>query len=243
MNALDKALEEEFPVGLQVDLYRLSYLPVDSRFHYNSRNIIVFGKENGNYKVSDPLLEDTTELSYAELTAARYSRGPFAPLGKLFYLKEVPLSFNIDTAIKNGISRACNDMLDIPAPFLGHTGYKFIAKRMRKWPNRLSDDQSAMWIDHFIKRMEGGGTSGSGYRSTYASFLREASQITGNEGFNEMAEEMDDNATLIRELIQIGKEIISSDKEIDHDHLADLLIELSVIEKQTFKKLRKINRR
>src|ERR1035438_5817219 len=60
---LDKKISEGIPVGCQVGVFHLTYFPVEYRFHFNAHNIIVFGKENDQYLISDPVMETTTTLS------------------------------------------------------------------------------------------------------------------------------------------------------------------------------------
>ncbi|MEO6490536.1 MAG: BtrH N-terminal domain-containing protein, partial [Ferruginibacter sp.] len=60
---LDDCLESGQPVGCQVGVFYLTYFPKEYRFHFNAHNIIVYGKEDGRYLVSDPVMETVTSLS------------------------------------------------------------------------------------------------------------------------------------------------------------------------------------
>ena len=51
---LDECLAKGQPVGAQVGVYYLTYFPKEYRFHFNAHNMIVFGKEDGKYLISDP---------------------------------------------------------------------------------------------------------------------------------------------------------------------------------------------
>jgi len=57
MTALDKMLDKGQPVGMLTSVFYLNYLPAAYRFHFNAHNIIVYGKKDGNYLVSDPVME------------------------------------------------------------------------------------------------------------------------------------------------------------------------------------------
>src|ERR1700761_3387604 len=64
--ALKQRLDEGQPVGCQVGVYYLSYFPKEYRFHFNAHNLIVYGKEEDNYLISDPVMETPTSLSSYE---------------------------------------------------------------------------------------------------------------------------------------------------------------------------------
>ena len=81
---LDECLAKGQPVGCQVGVYYLSYFPKEYRFHFNAHNMIVFGKEDDRYLISDPVMETATSLSSYELDRVRFAKGAFAPRGQLY---------------------------------------------------------------------------------------------------------------------------------------------------------------
>src|SRR6201999_4473217 len=86
-NYLKERLEEGHPVGCQVGVYYLSYFPREYRFHFNAHNLIVFGKEDDNYLISDPVMETPTKLTSYELERVRFAKGALAPKGQIYYPK------------------------------------------------------------------------------------------------------------------------------------------------------------
>ena len=90
MAELDKMLDKGQPVGMLTSVFYLNYLPAAYRFHFNAHNIIVFGKENGRYLVSDPVMEYTTEISYEDLVRARFAKGMPEPSGRMYYPVKIP---------------------------------------------------------------------------------------------------------------------------------------------------------
>ena len=52
--ALDDNLAKGIPSGLQVGVFNLPYFPDEYRFHFNAHNLVVYGKEDGKYLISDP---------------------------------------------------------------------------------------------------------------------------------------------------------------------------------------------
>src|SRR6516162_8662124 len=115
---LDKKLDEGVAVGCQVGVYYLPYFPKEYRFHFNAHNLIVFGKEDGKYLISDPIMEHETTMTPYQLERVRFAKGALAPNGQLYFAekKTIITDDTIRQAIKNGIKRNVFDMLRIPGP-------------------------------------------------------------------------------------------------------------------------------
>ena len=132
---LDEKIKENQPVGCQVGVYYLTYFPKEYRFHFNAHNLVVYGKENDEYLISDPVMEDVTRLTSYELQRVRFAKGALAPRGQIYFPeKNVPVtSEQIKKAIVKGIKLNVRDMLHIPGPIAGVNGIKYTAKRIKKW--------------------------------------------------------------------------------------------------------------
>src|ERR1700712_4364381 len=106
------------PVGCQVGVYYLSYFPKEYRFHFNAHNLIVYGKEDDNYLISDPIMENPTTLTSYELERVRFAKGALAPRGQVYFpqnAKEI-IDEQIKKAIISGIKRNIFMMITIPGP-------------------------------------------------------------------------------------------------------------------------------
>src|SRR5690554_7913929 len=124
---LDKLLEQGYDVGCQVGVFNLSYLPVEYRFHFNAHNLVVYGKEQGIYRISDTVMEAPVTLPAPELLKARYAQGLYAPKGHIYYVDAASRREKLDAAllrkaVQRGIKRNVRDMLYIPGPFAGGCG-------------------------------------------------------------------------------------------------------------------------
>src|SRR5690606_4569188 len=82
---LDENLNNNNPVGLQVGVYNLIYFPEEYRFHFNAHNLVVYGKDNDRYLISDPIMEEVTSLTEKELEKVRFAKGAFPPNGHMYY--------------------------------------------------------------------------------------------------------------------------------------------------------------
>ncbi len=181
MNTLDAALEQGIPVGLLAGVYYLSYLPEVYRFHFNAHNLIVYGKENGEYLVSDPVLEDTARIAPEDLMRARFAKGFPEPKGKMYYIESVPKHIDLTKAIISGIKQTCFFMLSPPVPWFGINAIYLLARKLEKYPQKLTPRQCQLYLGNIIRMQEEIGTGGGGFRFLYAAFLQEAAAYLKNE--------------------------------------------------------------
>ncbi len=240
-----ECLEAGRPVGCQVGVYYLTYFPKEYRFHFNAHNIIVFGKEDDQYMISDPVMEMATSLSSYELERVRFAKGAFAPKGQLYYPKEKRevTREQIQKAIRTGIKRNVRDMLYIPGPIAGISGIRFMAKRISKWRDKLGEKKAGSYLAQLVRMQEEIGTGGGGFRFIYGAFLQEAFGYHPD----------------VPELVDISKQFTRSGdiwraaavqsagiykgrigSQADFDVVRDYLFEAAEIEKQAFKALAKI---
>jgi hypothetical protein len=241
---LDLKITEGVPVGCQVGVYNLVYLPVEYRFHFNAHNIIIYGKENGRYLVSDPVMETTTELSAEELDKVRFAKGIFAPKGHIYFPENVgPADTELlKKGIVRGIKRNVRDMLHIPGNIAGVSGIKYTSRKIRKWRDQLGVRRAGFYLAHIVRMMEEIGTGGGGFRFIYSAFLEQSADILKEEKLQLISENFTKAGDLWRssavEMAGIYKGRIT--KQEDFNRLADILLDISETEKQAFKKLSKI---
>ncbi len=95
---LDENLKNNNPVGLQVGVYNLLYFPDEYRFHFNAHNLVVYGKENDTYLISDPVMETVTTLTDKELEKVRFAKGALPPKGHIYYPTDFPKELALEKA-------------------------------------------------------------------------------------------------------------------------------------------------
>lgn len=243
MDALDRNLDQKIPTGMLVGVYHLSYFPDPYRFHFNAHNIVVYGRENDRYLISDPIMEGYESLSYNELMKVRYAKGLFAPKGHMYWAKEVPDKIDLIPAIKKGIEQTCKHMLTIPIPMFGVKGIAFLSKKVRNYPKKLGARRAASFTGQIVRAQEEIGTGGAGFRYMYAAFLQEVAKVTDNEEFRELSFELTEIGDLWREFAIVTGRIVKNRNKIDesYDKAADLLLVISDKEARFFNDLRKLN--
>ncbi len=240
MDALDENLKNGIPTGMLVGVYNLTYFPDPYRFHFNAHNLVVFGKKNNRYLISDPIMEGYESLSYEELLRVRYAKGTFAPKGHMYWAVDIPKEIDIQSAIIKGIKHTCKDMLTIPVPMFGVKGIKFLSKKVRNYPKKLGARKAASYTGQIVRAQEEIGTGGAGFRYMYGAFLQEASVILKNEKLKTLSYEISEIGDLWREFAIITGRIVKNRNKADesYDKAADLLLKISDRETIFFKKLK-----
>jgi len=241
---LEQCLSAGIPTGCQVGVYYLSYFPKEYRFHFNAHNIIVYGKEEDHYLVSDPVMETVTTLSSYELERVRFAKGMLAPKGQLYY----PIKGNIVTddtfrkAIQKGIKRNVRDMLHIPGNIAGVSGIKYTGNKIKKWRDTLGLKTAGIYLAQLVRMQEEIGTGGGGFRFIYAAFLQEAHTFLPDDSLLKASERFTKSGDLWRsaavQASGIYKGRLSS--QSDFNVMSDFLYTIAEIEKTAFRNLSKI---
>ncbi|HTD39075.1 MAG TPA: BtrH N-terminal domain-containing protein [Mucilaginibacter sp.] len=235
---LNDRLQEGHPVGCQVGVYYLSYFPREYRFHFNAHNLIVFGKEDDNYLISDPVMETPTKLTSYELERVRFAKGALAPKGQLYYpqSKSVITDEQIKKAVIIGIKTNVNQMLRIPGSFAGVKGIKYTGKKIKNWRDKLGLQKAGSYLAQLVRMQEEIGTGGGGFRYIYAAFLQEAQAYTQNEELQEISKIFTQSGDLWRtaavHAAGIYKRRLGSQE--DFNQMGDYLIEIAELEKNAF---------
>jgi hypothetical protein len=241
---LDECLRAGIPVGCQVGVYYLTYFPKEYRFHFNAHNIIVFGKEEDQYLISDPVMEQATSLSSYELERVRFAKGPLAPKGQLYFPRERKevTDDQIRKAITTGIKRNVRDMLRIPGNLAGVKGIKFLSKRIRKWKDKMGLHQAGLFLAQLVRMQEEIGTGGGGFRFIYGAFLQQAYAYHPIDELMNVSAEFTKSGDLWRaaaiQSAGIYKGRLTGQQ--DFDAIGDLLLEIAELERNAFESLAKI---
>lgn len=238
---LDENLKNNIPSGLQVGVYHLPYFPDDYRFHFNAHNIVVYGKEDDTYLISDPTMEGTNKLTEKELSRVRFAKGVLAPKGHLYYPISIPRAEDIDwkKAITKSIRKTCNDML-APVPIIGVRGMRMVARAIAKWPKKHGVAKANYYLAQMVRMQEEIGTGGGGFRYIYSAFLQEAGKKLNNPKLLAMSLEMTEIGDLWRDFAVSASRVYKkrSNQEDVYNSLSNDLIHLSNLEEAFFKKLK-----
>ncbi|WP_109098364.1 BtrH N-terminal domain-containing protein [Aquimarina sp. AU58] len=237
---LDENLKKNNPVGLQVGVYNLVYFPDEYRFHFNAHNLVVYGKKEDSYLISDPVMETVTTLTAKELEKVRFAKGAFAPKGHMYYPIDFPKELALEKAIVQGIKQTCREML-APVPIVGVKGIRTVAKLIRKWPKKKGTKVANHYLGQVVRMQEEIGTGGGGFRYIYAAFLQEAGNLLKNDTLIELSTEMTAIGDSWRDFALDASRIYKnrSAKDDAYNDVALQLDDIANREEVFFKKLKK----
>ncbi len=234
--ALDTAVEQGRLVGLQTSVYYLPYFPQEMRFHFNAHNMLVYGKEGDEYRVSDPVFEEPVTLASRHLNKARFVRGPLAPKGLMYWLESVPDTIDYQKVLPAAIGRNVKIMLGAPLPVIGIRGIRFLARKIAKLRTPVHDQR--LLLGHMVRMQEEIGTGGAGFRFVYASFLQEAAELLGDGTLAAASTRMTDAGDLWREFALAVVQQCKKAETPDLGSLSERLLECAESERDVWLMLR-----
>ncbi|MCB0443655.1 MAG: BtrH N-terminal domain-containing protein [Flavobacterium sp.] len=238
--ALEENLKKNIPTGLQVGVYHLTYFPDEYRFHFNAHNLVVYGKTQNQFLISDPVMENVTTLTESELEKVRFAKGALAPKGQMYYPVYIPKDIDWEGAIKKGIKNTCREML-APVPIVGVKGIRTVAKNIPKWAHKKGNKVANHYLAQMVRMQEEIGTGGGGFRFIYAAFLQEAATVLKNDKLFELSKEMTLIGDLWRDFAVNASRVYknrSSQTDV-YNSLSKELLHIADLEKKFFKTLKK----
>ena len=242
MQALDDVIEKGIPVGMLSSVYYLPYFPESYRFHFNAHNLVVFGKQGRDYLVSDPVMDTTTVIDPESLAQARFAKGFPEPKGKMYYPVSVPQQVDFAKPIQEGIKQACYYMLKIPMPQFGVKGIRYLAKRVKKYPEKVGDRRAGLDRGNIIRMQEEIGTGGAGFRFMYAAFLQEAGTLLNNNELKAIGKELTAVGDLWRNFAFSAGRVCKARAAdtVSYNELSNMLLHIADEEEKVFRRLSKV---
>lgn len=238
MRALDRMLDEGRPAGMQTGVFWLPYFPRDMRFQFNGHHVIAYAREGDAYLLSDTVFEDVVRCPAEDLRRARFSKGPLAPRGLLYYIERREPAPDLERAVRAGLRTTASRMLKIPLPLMGVAGIHALARRIAAWPDKLTPHAARSHLANVIRMQEEIGTGGAGFRFMYAAFLDEAAALLGQPALRECAATLSDIGDRWREFAVQGAQLIGrADDALPpaaYGRLADLLHDCARRERALF---------
>lgn len=235
--ALDRLLANGKIVGLQTSVFYLPYFPQDMRFHFNAHNIIVYGKENDEYLISDPVFDKPVRSDKDGLAKARFAKGVFEPRGFLYYPTDISHTASVQKAITKSVKQTVRMMLKTPIPIIGIRGMKYLANKITKLD--IKDKRyTKNFLAHIIRMQEEIGTGGGGFRFMYAAFLKEAADIhPQREIFEESSKLMTEAGDKFREFALLCAKACKNMDLADLGVISEALKSTADAEAAAYKKL------
>jgi hypothetical protein len=244
MDQLKKNIDAGIPTGCQVSVFYLPFLPEVFRFHFNAHNLIVFGYDQDEFHVSDPVMENVCTIQSDDLAKARFAKGVPEPKGRMYYITQKPASFPLEEAIQKGIKQTVFFMKSPPIPWFGVNAIQFLAKKIANYPKKLEPRRAALYLGNIIRMQEEIGTGGAGFRFLYAAFLQEVYEMNNKAGYKELSEEMTAIGDQWRNFAYSAARICKarSSDVIGYGELSQLLLQIYQKEKQFYDRLDQVRK-
>jgi hypothetical protein len=236
MKALDQNIDRGIPTGVQVGTYHLKYFPPEYRLHYNFHNVVVFGRENGVYHISEPIREKTQLLAREDLEKARFAKGAFGPKGKMYYVLDAPKEPDFHKAVRAGIHNTVFRMTKQYFPYIGVRGIRKLARDIQKWPVQYPEEKASMYLLQLVRSIEEFGTGGAGYRYLFDAFLKESGELLQNDSLIRQAKKMSSIADQWRDFTYRSARFIKHREEITdtYSSLSALLMDIAEAESDLY---------
>lgn len=232
-------LEEGKLIGLQTSVYYLPYFPPEMRFHFNAHNLLVYGKDESGFLISDPVFEEAMRVEFDALDKARFAKGVFAPKGACYTIESIPHEIDLAKAIKKSIKHTTGMMLYTFLPWVGIRGMKMMKKAILNLSNHPHKRYPSLYLGHIIRMQEEIGTGGGGFRLMYAAFLFEASEILGRDELKEASSMMGDSGDAWRRFALSASKACKG-SEYSLEEIASKLQEAIDLEEKVYRFLRGI---
>lgn len=232
--ALDAHLAAGRPVGVQSSVFWLPYFPQTMRFHFNAHNLIVYGRDGGDYLISDPVFEHPQRCAAADLAKARFVKGALAPKGLLYYPENVPAAIDYERVVPRAIRKTVNMMLRTPLPIVGLRAIRGLARRIEKLKD--GDPRYArLFVGQIVRMQEEIGTGGGGFRFMYAAFLQEAAERLSSAVLKDASAQMTETGDRWRVFALAGARFVKDKNSTDYPGLSAALHACADREEQTFR--------
>jgi hypothetical protein len=241
-------LDAGVPVAVSVDMFYMKYLPNFLHVHAPFHFILLIGRDDGTYAVSDPYFENTGQVTLEDLRIAWAPNAPLAKDNFLAYVRGVPAEINWKAAVVKAIRRTCKDLVLPPGVrramfFIGVQGMRTYAKKMRQWADRYRGVNLREGIIFNAIGFEDQGTGGAAFRLMYGAFLQEAAALFDNDDLRGLAQRMIEHGQewrkTSRRIIEIAKDIPIHDDEYPAwfaDHGARLNERLAAVSDEFLRK-------
>jgi len=187
-------------------------------------------------------MDHITEIDPKSLAEARFAKGFPAPKGKMYYALSVPGQVSLQKPIKEGIDQACHYMLKLPLPMFGVSGIRYLAKRLKHYPEKVGERKATLYLGNIIRMQEEIGTGGAGFRFMYAAFLQEAADVLKKDELSTLSHDLTRVGDLWRNFaFNAGRVCKSrSANNVSYTELSEMLMQCATEEELVFKRLSKV---
>ncbi len=222
------------PVALQLDCFHLDYF--SNKIHFAGHHVAMVGYEAELAHLVDTRPQGTSvTTSLDSLAKARREKGPMSARNRSATISFDPAGVDLESAIVRGIRANAAEFLNPPIQNLGYRGIKKTAAEIGRWYAASADPRAD--FAHAAMMMERAGTGGALFRNLYRDFLQEAGEVTGLDGVREGHERFVGIAAKWSEVARLFERVAATGESEPLDAAADLLNDLSELERAAMQDL------
>ncbi len=237
-----EVLENGQPVMIHVDMGFLPYFDFGgSDYHFGAHVVVVCGYDAEARSV---LIADRDKALYTvsmeDLERARGSTyKPFPPKHQWYTFDFSAKRWPTPGEVRQAILEQARGMLSPPIRNFGVPGIRKTVKRMRQWPEILSDsDLRFTMFNTYIMIDAEGGTGGGIFRYMFAQFLREAADIAQDARLNQSADAFEQIGDRWQDVAEIFKRGWEADDPADIlEAVEKPMLEIADLEEDTWGRL------
>lgn len=221
-------------VGLKLDCFHLEYF--SNPIHFAGHYVAIYGYDNEKVLLVDTKQQGgKVNTSLKSLSLARSEKGPMSSKNLYYTLKKLENKFDLKISIQSAIRNNAKDYLNPPIQNIGFRGILKTSKEILKWFDSSKNIQEEFKLSAMM--MEKAGTGGALFRNLYRDFLLESYEILKLETIKQAHHEFIEIAKLWTEISNLFIEVSNTENRKYIIQASNLLIELSVKEKNVMEKL------
>jgi hypothetical protein len=124
----------------------------------------------------------------------------------------------------------------------GVKGMRFLAKRLKHYPEKVGDRKATLYLGNIIRMQEEIGTGGAGFRFMYAAFLQEAAELLQQPELARLSKELTGIGDLWRNFAFNAGRVCKSRAadNVSYAALSEMLLQCAAAEEVFFRQLAKV---
>ncbi len=229
-------LDNDLPVGLQLDSYYLDYFT--TKVHFAGHYVAIIGYDDTHAFIVDTLQQGgVVSTSLESLADARSAKGPMSDKNMSYTIK-VDGAYVLEDVLKKAIKSNAVEFLNPPIKNFGYKGILKASKELLKWFKASADPENDFKTMAML--MEKAGTGGAIFRNIYRDFLYEAYGILKLEPIREAHKQFLESAKLWSKVIHLFEEVGETMDEKYLKEASEILVKISKIEYDAMRLLEKL---
>ena len=232
---IKNSIDNNIPVGLQLDCYHLDYF--SSKIHFAGHYVTMYGYDDKFAYLVDTIQQGTnSKTSLTSLELARNEKGAMSSKNLSYTIQNNGQDFDLKKVIPRAIKSNATAYLNPPIKNISYKGILKTSTEIKKWFKRSNDIKRE--FQQTAHLMERGGTGGAIFRNIYRDFLKESYELLAIDGLAKGYQDFKEIAQLWTKVSGLLNEAGETEDIKYINYAAEILVDLSEKERITMKKLK-----